>query len=108
MISSQYVNLEYEEIGKRGEEGGKPGEEGEKVRASTMSRQTAPSRGSTLAAMGSDILGWWWGVFEFSPLILLSLQCGAAALQQLAVQVVQRLVHLGIEPTQGGGELLRG
>ena len=31
--SSQYVNLEYEEIGKRGEEGGKPGEEGQKVRA---------------------------------------------------------------------------
>ena len=32
----------------------------------------------------------------------------ADALQQLAVQVVQGLVHLGVEPAQGGGELLRG
>ena len=29
--------------------------EGEKVRASTMRRHTAPSRGSTLAAIGRDI-----------------------------------------------------
>ena len=29
-------------------------------------------------------------------------------LQELAVQVVQGLVHLGVEAAQGGGELLRG
>ena len=71
--------------------------EGEKVRASTMRRQTAPSRGRTLAATGRDISAEFgpntrFGFGEYSQLSLLSLM-QLPVLQQLAVDLYN-VVHL--------------